>query len=207
MTVTFVPMPKRMLGDYAYDGILHAIVTGAMPAGEKIRIDDLAARWGISRTPVREALVRLARMGLVVTAPNSRTEVARWSARDMLERVQLLGAITTFAVLRARRPIVGRVGGHDGGDVQGFVSLCEAAIEQSGRLVSCAAMTDLITPPVRIFYADEMSARLGVELGAHSEARAERLTELAASLETGDPDAVSCAIGEYLTELERSHPK
>lgn len=206
MTVTFVPMPKRMLGDYAYDGILHAIVTGGMPPGEKIRIDDLAARWGISRTPVREALARLARMSLVVTAPNSRTEVARWNARDMLERVQLLGAITAFAVSQARRPVVGRAGGYGAEDVQSFLSVCEEAIEQSGRPVSCAAMTDLITPPVRIFYADEVSARLGVELGAHSGARAERFEELGAALKTAEPEAVSRAIGEYLTALERSHP-
>lgn len=43
------------------------IVTGALPAGSQLRQRDLAARFGVSPTPVREALRRLEAQGLVVS--------------------------------------------------------------------------------------------------------------------------------------------
>src|SRR5918911_734747 len=41
------------------------IVTGRIPLGARLRQEDLAARFGVSRTPVREALRQLQAIGLV----------------------------------------------------------------------------------------------------------------------------------------------
>src|SRR5581483_1747291 len=41
------------------------IVTGRIPLGSRLRQEDLAARFGVSRTPVREALRQLQAIGLV----------------------------------------------------------------------------------------------------------------------------------------------
>ena len=45
--------------DIAYELIFHEIVTGALPAGDQIRQENLASNLDMSRTPVREALLRL----------------------------------------------------------------------------------------------------------------------------------------------------
>lgn len=46
------------------------IISGALPFGSRLRIDELAGRYGVSHMPVREALRQLSGEGLVVTEPN-----------------------------------------------------------------------------------------------------------------------------------------
>src|SRR3546814_5560404 len=53
------------LADQAYEGLLAAIGEGRLRPGDRVRETALAAELGISRTPIREALQRLARDGLV----------------------------------------------------------------------------------------------------------------------------------------------
>ena len=53
------------LSDEVYARIGAAIVDGSLAPGERLRDGDIAAQLGISRTPVREALQRLERFGLV----------------------------------------------------------------------------------------------------------------------------------------------
>lgn len=52
------------------------IVAGPLEPGEAIRDTEIAARLGVSRTPVREAIVKLEREGLVEVAPGRWTRVA-----------------------------------------------------------------------------------------------------------------------------------
>lgn len=54
----------------AYETLLAAIEDGTLPPGSRLREVELAARFGISRTPVREALQRLEGQGLVAHEPN-----------------------------------------------------------------------------------------------------------------------------------------
>ena len=57
------------------------ILAGSLPAGAKLGEAELATRLDVSRTPVREALSRLAAEGLVELVPNRGARVARWSTR------------------------------------------------------------------------------------------------------------------------------
>ena len=64
------PIGVRSLADLVHDRIRDRIVSGDLPGGEPIRQDALASAFGISKIPLREALTRLERDGLVVSAPN-----------------------------------------------------------------------------------------------------------------------------------------
>jgi DNA-binding GntR family transcriptional regulator len=59
-----VPIPSRT--QYVLDHLTHAILTGRIRPGQALVETELAARFGISKTPVREALKTLAGRGLVV---------------------------------------------------------------------------------------------------------------------------------------------
>ena len=61
----------------AYELLLDAIESGALPPGSRLRETELAARFGISRTPVREALKRLEVQGLVNHEPHHGAIVAQ----------------------------------------------------------------------------------------------------------------------------------
>lgn len=76
------------LVDEAYRALGEAIVDGRLQAGDRLRDVELATLMGISRTPVREALQRLERIGLVEVAANRYTRVAALTDRarnDMRE--------------------------------------------------------------------------------------------------------------------------
>lgn len=65
------PIENRQLADRVHDAIRRAIVVGQIAPGEVLRDRALAERLGVSRTPVKEALVRLESSGLVVTRGRS----------------------------------------------------------------------------------------------------------------------------------------
>ena len=66
MSFTFQPMMEsRPIREIAYDVLKKAIITGEIPAGERIVETEYADRLHISRTPLREALRKLERDGLV----------------------------------------------------------------------------------------------------------------------------------------------
>ena len=78
MTTPFTPLEPRgtVLVDEVYALLGEAILDGRLGPGERLRDQELAQRLGVSRTPVREALQRLARAGLVEVSPNRYTRVS-----------------------------------------------------------------------------------------------------------------------------------
>ena len=67
---------KQLLADGLFQLIGGRIVEGVLAPGMRIRDSDLAAELAVSRTPVREALQRLERIGLVTMYPSRYTEVS-----------------------------------------------------------------------------------------------------------------------------------
>src|SRR4026209_2281150 len=89
---------RSLLRDRAYRILRDAIVTGELPAGATIRDVDLAERVGLSRTPVREALTRLADDGLVETKPHSWTRVTPLVVREVRDALVVVRAMHELAV-------------------------------------------------------------------------------------------------------------
>ncbi len=82
-------MINRELNQQAYDDIRRRILDGEFLPSSPISEYQLAAELNISRTPVREALKRLAEEGLVWTIPNKGTFIAELSANDIMEIYQV----------------------------------------------------------------------------------------------------------------------
>lgn len=74
------------------------ITSGAIPPGEKLRLDDLRASFGVSLSPLREALSRLAAEGFVVVENRSGFRVAPVSESNLMEVTRLRVALETFAL-------------------------------------------------------------------------------------------------------------
>ncbi len=89
------------LADTAYDQLRSAILRGELPHGERLAEEEIAENLGISRTPVREALRRLAAEGLVDVAPNRGASVARWESTDLQEIFDLRAMLESYATKRA----------------------------------------------------------------------------------------------------------
>jgi DNA-binding GntR family transcriptional regulator len=106
MTTPFAPLEPSgaVLGDEVYALLGEAILDGRLSAGERLRDQELAERLGVSRTPVREALQRLERTGLVEVAPNRYTRVSVPSERVHADTheffVYLMGSALRLALRR-----------------------------------------------------------------------------------------------------------
>jgi DNA-binding GntR family transcriptional regulator len=87
-----------------YARIGEAILDGTLQPGEHLRDHELAARLGVSRTPVREALQRLERSGLVEVAPNRYTRVSVPHAKALTDTheflVHMMGNVSRLALGR-----------------------------------------------------------------------------------------------------------
>jgi len=97
-------LPAPSLVDHAYDVIRRRILDNIYQPGANALESELAAELGISRTPVREALIRLQNEGLIEIIPRHGMRVLPVSATDMKEIYEVLTALESFAVeLVARR--------------------------------------------------------------------------------------------------------
>ncbi len=61
---------RRTKADVVYEALQSAILSGTLRPGEHLRQEEVAARWKVSQTPVREAFRRLESEGLVEHAAN-----------------------------------------------------------------------------------------------------------------------------------------
>jgi DNA-binding GntR family transcriptional regulator len=77
------------------------IISGRLPAGARLKIHDLAARFGLSHMPVREALQHLQGEGLVVMAPNRGATVRRMDAAFVRHLFDIREALEGFLTRQA----------------------------------------------------------------------------------------------------------
>ncbi len=99
MTPIVAPLTRRRLVDEATQALRDAILSGRLPSGARLRQMDLAARLGISRTPIREALGRLQQEGLVEILPAAGVRVA---VLDLTEAAELYDVREVLDGLAAR---------------------------------------------------------------------------------------------------------
>ncbi len=174
------------------------IDSGVLSPGSRIRMDKLAAEFGMSRTPVREALERLQRRGLVEVFPRSGIYVREISAQEALDVYRIKEVfeplMARWAAERARpeereafsrltaslRPIVER------GDVGTYVDVVEQWRQQMVRMARSEVLGELFETMDgrirRLRYANVSNpARMGESCGQHE--------AIAEAIRRGDADS------------------
>jgi DNA-binding GntR family transcriptional regulator len=96
---------RSLLRDDVYRRLRDAIVDGTFMPGEQLKDGELADWLGVSRTPVREALLRLGTSGLVVALPGRSTTVSAIDARAVRDARDVIAAMHELAV----REMTGRL--------------------------------------------------------------------------------------------------
>ena len=85
----------------ATEVIREAILDGRLDPGSRLKEEELARELGISRTPVREALLILQAEGLIDTTPNRGAVVRAHDADDLLDLYQLRALLEGYAARQA----------------------------------------------------------------------------------------------------------
>ena len=100
------PAPAVSLVDTAYEWIRRRILDNVWPPGHRALEQEVALELGMSRTPVREALVRLQNDGLVEVVPRHGMRVLPVSPQDMREIYEVLTALECMAaeIVARRKP-------------------------------------------------------------------------------------------------------
>ena len=92
-----VPIVRRSLHDELVTLLRNMIVAGELRPGSRIGESRLCARFGVSRTPLREALKVLSGEGLVRLVPNKGATVVRVTHKEVEEAAPILGTLEALA--------------------------------------------------------------------------------------------------------------
>jgi DNA-binding GntR family transcriptional regulator len=93
------------VGDAVYDQLLEALQQGRLQPGQRLHDGEFAAQLGVSRTPVREALLRLRELGVVEFAPARYTRVA------IIDQAQTRHAVAAWVTIYAAIAALAAVSG------------------------------------------------------------------------------------------------
>jgi DNA-binding GntR family transcriptional regulator len=129
---------NRGLGEDIAERLREAILNGYFGPGERLPEEQLAKTMGVSRGPVREALAKLAREGLIVIRRNRGAFVAQLSSEDLDEVYTLRVAIERLAVERC----VANASESDIDELQGVINRIAELMER-GLTEQEAAALDL----------------------------------------------------------------
>jgi DNA-binding GntR family transcriptional regulator len=91
-----VARPQR-LSEHVYNALSEAIVEGKLPPGQRLRETQMAEALGVSRTPVREAFVRLKQQRLLSSDASGAYNVAEWDRQTLWEIATLRAALESLA--------------------------------------------------------------------------------------------------------------
>lgn len=158
------PMEKHLtLREKILETIRDAIMTGALRPGEKVAEPDLAERFGISRTPIREAFRQLETEGYLTVIPRKGAVVTSFSPRDVEEFYAIKSILEGYAARRAcenltekeldRLRAVNEKLRHlaDDGDIRHFFRVHNDFHELFLKAADNEKLSDLVTNLVRKF--------------------------------------------------------
>ncbi len=119
-------LQPRTLAGIGVDRLREQILSNAYPAGTQLRQDALAASFGVSRIPVREALIQLEAEGLVRMVPHKGAVVTELSREEVNDVFDLRVLLET----RLFRDAIGRLDKADFEVIDAIQARFEAAIRE-----------------------------------------------------------------------------
>ena len=96
---------KQKRSDQLREAIEEKIAMGDFPPGKRLDEAELLAEFGVSRTPLREALIQLDSQGLVEIRPRRGAVVAEVSAQQLIEMFEVMGEFEAMCGRLAARRI------------------------------------------------------------------------------------------------------
>lgn len=192
-------------GALAYQRIIEAVQAGSYVPGDRLRETEVAARVGLSRTPVREALRRLEAEGIVEHSPRVGAVIRRLGHNELVELYEMRTVLErTAAEMAAKHASPAEIDVLDSRNAQ--IALCTdnparaAALNQAFHQgLYLAARNRFLLESARALNHALMlmgpttlagSERLEVVTGQH--------TEILQGLRAGDPDRAGDAAEAHL---------
>src|SRR5580698_8116791 len=189
------------------------ILTGRLRAGDRLDLDQLTSEFGISRTPIREALLELSYEGLVAITPRSGMAVVGITPTDAIDNFAILAALAGKAAQMATE----RMGAAELGELQRLAGEIDGSDDVVGanrrfhRAVNHAARS----PRLLVYLRQAVRVVPGnyFELFPEQEQRSKREhAELLRAMDAGDASmarrvaenhvlAAGHALGDFLAAL------
>src|SRR5919206_3275669 len=91
------PSPRAMLHDEIVARLRDMLIEGVIPPGARVPERELCAAFGISRTPLREALKVLAAEGHVTLLPNRGARAAKLTSKDVQDLFEVCEGLEAIA--------------------------------------------------------------------------------------------------------------
>ncbi|UUO04347.1 GntR family transcriptional regulator [Blastopirellula sp. J2-11] len=209
-TIREKPIARTSLTESVYETLLNAIISGNLPSGSVLTTVTLSTQLGVSRTPIQEALNRLAADGLVECETGRRAKVAQFNRDDVIEiyrlRQLLEGEASARAAIRIdaveaaelRRRLVDLHGVSEEEDRDAW---CAQALECDlwfhRRLAELAGSQRLASDIQRYRLLIRSFCRLVGSVDNLQQAIREHLVVVDA-LETNSPEAARAAMAEHI---------
>jgi DNA-binding GntR family transcriptional regulator len=200
------PIDRKTLADELVGHLRNMICTGQLRAGSRISVTGLCGRFGVSRTPLREAIKMLAVEGLVIMSPNKSAVVARPSRERTDELIPILSALEVLAGELACTRIDERglqylrllhqrcVDSFEGKDVSSYMDNDTAMRDQIFEFAANRKLNDVY----RILYAQlRLPILTGTSLPEWSKAVQEQ-GQILRALEMKDADMCSLVTRRYM---------
>lgn len=210
------------LGQRVYQTLREAILSLAYRPGEILRKPEICDALGVSRSPVADAVARLAAEGLVDVVPQAGTFVARFSMEEIREGAFLREAIEVAAIERVaetitedqltqlRRNLTVQAALIADGDVPGFYQT-DAAMHE--LILSFTGFRKLAQVSETAWLHVNRARQLILPVPGRIQATLDEHRAILAALEARDPDAARLAtrahlrqLITYLEPLERDRP-
>ena len=169
------------LGDDAYEWLISAITSFQIPTNSQISENKLAAELGVSRTPVREALMRLETEGLVKRGEAGRFVVAMLTNKDVDEAIDLLILCDNYMFRRASENL----------DNAGAVALQESS--KNMAIAAKKSERDLWMKYDKIFHETVMRAADNEMIADISRVTRRRIQRFWARSVSGSRDLITCS--------------
>lgn len=206
-------VPKPRLADVAYEQLVELIMS-ELPAGSRLSETELATTLGMSKTPVREALLKLESEGLVSPIPHVGYLIPHLSYRELREALEVreavegyLAMLATGAITEAELADIRKAFEETEASFTGEPDVDIAAMKESNALLHGSIMRaannskmDQILGAVRNQVNRGIKELIGNDLRRYRESFDQHLVILDA-LEKGDPARAERAMRDHIGSI------